>query len=97
MIVHIALFRWKEGTTQYTISKNLEKVKDLKDKCNGIIDILVGQNYHKESKGFTHGVVILAKNQSALDAYRKHPDHKIIAKQIEQSEEEGLGFDFQNK
>jgi len=96
MIVHIALFRWKEGTKQDHIDRLLETVKRLKTKCNGIVNILVGQNYHKESKGFTHGVVVLAKDQEALDNYRKHPDHKIVAKEIEKVEEDGLGFDFED-
>ena len=96
MIIHIALFRWKQGTTQETIEKALKQVKSLKHKCEGIIDIFCGENYHKESKGLTHGIVILAKDQESLDRYRQHPDHKIIAKNIELIEEDGLGFDFKD-
>ena len=96
MIIHIALFRWKQGTTQETIEKALQQVKQLKNKCNGIIDIFCGENYHKESKGLTHGIVIIAKDQNSLDGYRQHPDHKIIAKFIEAIEEDGLGFDFKD-
>ena len=39
-------------------------------------------------------LVIIAKDQKSLDEYRQHPDHKIIAKDIEAIEEDGLGFDF---
>jgi len=94
MIIHIALFRWKQGTPQEKIDLAIQKVKQLKDKCSGIIDIFCGLNFHKEAKGFTHGVVVLAKDQQALDTYRLHPDHKIVAKDIAEIEEEGLGFDF---
>src|SRR3989344_4030987 len=96
MIIHIALFRWKEGTTQKTIENSLRKVKKLKQKCNGILDIFAGKNYHKESKGFTHGIVIIAKDQKSLNEYRQHSYHKIIAKNIEAIEDDGLGFDFKD-
>jgi len=37
---------------------------------------------------------VLAKNQEALDAYRNHPDHQRVAKEIEEIEEDGIGIDF---
>lgn len=96
MIVHVALYMWKSGTTQERILKTLKKVQELKNEIDGITDIFVGKNYHKESKGFTHGVVVIANNQTALDSYRKHPNHSIVAHEIEKIEEDGLGFDFKN-
>ena len=96
MIVHIALFRWKEGTPQEKIDNALKQLKELETKCDGIINIFCGKNYHKESKGFTHGVVVIAEDQKALDSYRAHPDHEIIAKIIEEIEEDGIGFDFKD-
>ena len=96
MIIHIALFRWKLGTTKRTIEKTLKQVKLLKNKCDGIIDIFCGENYHEESKGLTHGIVIIAKDQKSLDGYRNHPEHITIAKNIEIIEEDGLGFDFKD-
>lgn len=96
MIIHIALFRWKKDVSDETIESALRKVKQLKDECGGIIDIFCGENYHKESKGFTHGVVVIAENQVALEKYREHPSHKVVAKDIEKIEEDGLGFDFKD-
>lgn len=96
MIIHIALYKWKSGATKEQVLNSLRKVQELKNKVDGIVDIFVGQNYHKESKGLTHGVVVVARNQEALDAYRSHPDHSIVAKEIESIEDDGLGFDFKN-
>lgn len=96
MVIHIALFKWKSGTTIKQVLKTLKKVQELKNKVDGITDIFFGENYHKESKGFTHGVVVIAENQKALDAYRKHPDHAVVAQEIEKIEEDGLGCDFKN-
>lgn len=96
MIIHLALYRWKAETSEEQINNALQSIKNLKDKCKGITDIFCGKNYHKESKGLTHGIVILAENQEALDNYRKHPDHAIAANIIEKMEEDGLGFDFKD-
>ena len=54
--------QWKE-----TIGEVLHQVKQLKDKCEGIIDIFCGENYHKESKSLTHGIVIIAKNIETIE------------------------------
>lgn len=96
MIIHIALYKWKNGTTKDQIMTSLRKVQELKNKVYGITDIFVGENFHKESKSLTHGVVVIAENQEALDEYRGHPDHLIVAREIESIEEDGLGFDFKN-
>jgi hypothetical protein len=96
MNIHIALFKWKSNATPEQISQALKNVQELKNKVDGIQDVFVGENYHKESKGFTHGVVVVAENQKSLDSYRKHPNHTIVADLIEKIEENGLGFDFKN-
>lgn len=96
MIIHTALYKWKTETTQEQISQALKGVQELKNKVDGIQDIFAGENYHKEAKGFTYGIVVVAQNQESLDAYRNHPDHAIVAGLIEKMEEDGLGFDFKN-
>jgi len=96
MLIHLALFRWKKGTSEKKIKEALQKVKSLCKKCKGVKAIYCGKNFHSEAKGFTHGVVVLADNQEALDAYRQHPDHKDVAQEISAMEEDGLGFDFED-
>ncbi|MBI2583256.1 MAG: Dabb family protein [Candidatus Aenigmarchaeota archaeon] len=96
IIIHIALFRWKEGITRKKIDSAFKQVKQLKEKCDGIVEVFVGKNYHKESRGFTHGVVVVARDQESLERYRQHPAHKVIAKDIEEMEEDSLGFDFKD-
>jgi hypothetical protein len=96
MIVHIALFQWRKGTSEKKVSTALKRVESIQEKVPGIVHILTGKNYHSEAKGFTHGVVVIAKNQKALDAYRKHPIHQKVAPQIMKMESNGLGFDFKS-
>ena len=92
--VHIAIFKWKEGTEEAKIDKALDVVRDLRLKVSGIKDIMCGRNYHPASKGFTHGVVVIADSREALEAYRHHPDHMVVAPLIEAIEQDGIGFDF---
>jgi hypothetical protein len=94
MIVHIALFKWKPTAKQREIYKVLKEVCKLQAKLSGIIHIYAGKNFHSQAKGYTHGIIIIAKTQKWLDAYRKHPDHVIVAKKIDALAKEGLGFDF---
>ncbi len=96
MIVHIALFKWKKGVSKQKIEKSMEDIKKLKNKVDGLIDIVAGENFSKYSEGFTHAVVVLAKDRGALQAYRGHPLHIIVAKEIEKMEERGIGFDFED-
>lgn len=96
MITHIAAFKWKSGTKKNEIEKALADVSRLKAKIPGIIDIRCGENFSKHNKGLTHAVVVTARNKTALDAYRNHPDHLAVAKKIEKMEEDGIGIDFED-
>ncbi|MBI4020363.1 MAG: Dabb family protein [Candidatus Aenigmarchaeota archaeon] len=96
MLVHIALFKWKEGTQVGEIGSALEEVRKLKGKVKGVMDIYCGENFSKWAEGFTHAVVVLAKDRDALEAYRKHPDHVDVAERIERMEAKSIGIDFEN-
>ncbi len=96
MIVHIAVFKWRSNVKKSDVDKILLNVSNLKTKIPGIIDIRCGENFSKHSKGFTHAVVVTAKNNNALQAYREHPEHKIVADKIEKMEEDGMGVDFKS-
>ena len=44
VVIHMALFHWKKGISQEHINKVLRKVKKVKNRINGIIDIMCGEN-----------------------------------------------------
>ena len=96
MFIHIAMFCWKASATAKKIDNALNQIASLANKVPDIIDIRCGKNIHPESKGLTHAIVVLAKTQEALDAYRNHSDHKVAASIIESMEADGLGCDFQD-
>ncbi len=94
MYVHIALFKWKPGIKLKDVDHALKGVEALKDKIPGLVEISTGQNSSRYSAGYTHVVLVRAKNQGAIDAYRQHPDHVKLAQEIEAMEEHGIGVDF---
>lgn len=94
MIVHMAIFKWKKDITEEEIHNILNQLRGLKDKVQGLMEIHCGKNISKWANDYTHAVLVLAKNQEALDSYRNHPDHQKIARKIEEMEEDSIGVDF---
>ena len=94
MHVHIAVFRWKKNVSEAQVEEALKEVAALKFKIPGIIEISCGRNTSPYSEGYTHVVLVRGQSQAAIDAYRKHPDHVLVAKRIEEMEEHGIGVDF---
>jgi hypothetical protein len=96
MIVHIAIYRWKAGTSAEEIKSALNDVRALKDLVEGVEDIRCGENYSRWNEGYTHAIVVLARDQHGLDSYRSHPAHEAVAARIEAMEDAGIGIDFED-
>jgi heme-degrading monooxygenase HmoA len=94
MYIHIALYKWKATATAETIRAALDKVKALADKVAGLIEVTWGENSSKYGEGYTHVILVRAENEAAIEAYRNHPDHEKVAKEIEAMEDHGIGVDF---
>jgi heme-degrading monooxygenase HmoA len=93
MQIHIALYKWKGSVKPEAIDKALDKVKALRT-VPGIIEISCGENTSRYSRGYTHVILVRGEDQAAIDAYRNHPAHAVVAKEIEAMEDEGVGVDF---
>lgn len=96
MIIHVALFKWKPGVRAKAVQQAMSDVRALKYKVDGIVDIRCGKNFSPWNEGFTHALVVLAQNKAALEAYRNHPDHKVIAKNIEAMDGGSIGIDIED-
>lgn len=94
MYLHVAIFKWKSNVEEQDVKDALRGVESLQDKIPGIVEITCGKNYSPYGEGYTHIVVVRGDTQQAIDAYRKHPDHVIVAKKIDAMEEHGVGVDF---
>lgn len=97
MQIHIALYKWKENTQPESINKMLADIETLANKIPGIIEIVATKNISKYNEGYTHVIFVRGKDQAAINAYRSHPKHTIIAQRIAATEQHGIGVDFQTK
>lgn len=94
MHIHIALYKWKESATPEQVGQALKNVEALASKIPGILDIVTGKNTSKYGEGYTHSILVRGKDQTAINAYRRHPDHARVAATIEHIEDRGIGVDF---
>ena len=96
MYTHIAIFKWKSGTKISAVNSVLREIKALENKISGI-EISIAENRSKYSQGYTHVILIRGKGKEAIEAYRKHSAHQIVATKIEAMEEHGIGVDFETE
>jgi|SRR5882724_7636785 len=94
MHIHIAVYRWKADTVAADIDVALAEIAALEQKIDGIVEISCARNESRYAEGYTHVILVRAKDAEALAAYRSHPDHDRAATRIEAFEENGIGVDF---
>ena len=77
-VKHVALLKFKEGTSQDQIDDVFNQLLDLSENVSGIDDYVAGPNNSPEglSEGFTHGFVMTFHDAAARDAYLTNADHE---------------------
>ncbi len=91
--IHVALFKWKPDTLPDEIDRALAMVRSVTERVDGVSAIYCGENASRWSQGFTHAVVVVGKDQQAIDDYRADAVHAEAAKLIEAMELDGIGVD----
>ena len=96
-IKHIALFKFKEGTTEEQIQKTFDELMELSENVAGIEDYVAGVNNNSEgmNQGYTHGFVMTFTDASARDAYIPHPEHERVKAFVLPLAEQAIVFDFE--
>ncbi len=96
-VKHIALFKFKEGTTEGQINKIFDDILDLTENVTGVEDYVSGTNNSSEglNKGFSHGFVMTFVDAAARDAYLANSDHERVKALLLANIEDGLVFDFE--
>jgi len=97
MTFHIALYKFKPGVGNDEINNVLSEVEALKDKISGVLDINTGVNTSIYSEGYTYVILVTAQNSTAIDEYRSHPDHVVVAEKLSKMEDRGIGVDFETE
>lgn len=77
-VKHIALIKFKDGTSEEQINKLFDDLLDLSENIEGIEDYVSGPNTSPEGKsnGYTHGFIMTFANAAARDTYLGHAEHQ---------------------
>jgi len=96
-IKHIALFKFKEGTTEEQVQKVLDELMDLSETVSGVEDYVAGANNSPEglNKSYTHGFVMTFTDAAARDAYLRNPDHEKVKATVLPQIDDITIFDFE--
>lgn len=95
-IMHIVMFKWKEGTTEEQISEIKRELMQLKGKIDGIIETYVGDDFSTRSKGYHTALCTRFVDVEALRVYTPSEAHQRVVQQfIKPVSEDILAFDFE--
>jgi hypothetical protein len=96
-VKHVALLKFKEGTSQEQIDEVFNQLLDLSENVAGIDDYVAGPNNSPEglSDGFTHGFVMTFHDAAARDAYLTNADHQRFQSSALPIVEKVTVFDFE--
>jgi hypothetical protein len=96
-VKHIALFKFKEGTSEEQIEQVFDELLDVTETIPGIEDYVSGPNNSPEglNNGHTHGFVMTFGDAAARDAYLIHPEHERVKNLLLPQVDSVTVFDFE--
>jgi len=76
-VKHIALIKFKDGTSQEQIDQVFSDLLDISESIPGIEDYVAGPNNSPEglAQGYTHAMIMTFTDAAARDAYLPHAEH----------------------
>lgn len=79
-VKHIALVKFKGGTTEEQINEVFDALLEVTENIEGVEDYVSGENSSPEglSKGYTHGFIVTFHDAAARDTYLTHADHEAF-------------------
>src|SRR5688500_689224 len=96
-VKHVALLKFKDGTTQEQIDDVFSQLLDVSENVPGIDDYVAGPNNSPEglSDGFTHGFVMTFHDAAARDGYLTNADHERFKSAAMPVIDKVVVFDFE--
>jgi hypothetical protein len=96
-VKHIALVKFKDGTSQEQIDDLFSQLLDLTESVDGIEDYVSGVNSSPEglNKGYTHGFIMSFHDAAARDAYLSHAEHQKVKATFLPLIDDIVVFDFE--
>jgi hypothetical protein len=96
-VKHIALIKFKEGTSDDQIKNAFDQLLDITETISGIEDYVSGPYASPEglNQGYTHGFIMTFANAAARDSYLPHPEHERVKALIMPLIDSLVAFDFE--
>lgn len=96
-VQHIALLKFRPGTTQATIDRCFQELAALRQHIDGLESFHGGAYSSPEglNKGFTHGFVMIFASPAARDSYLPHPEHERVKQVVLPHVADVVVFDFE--
>jgi hypothetical protein len=96
-VKHIALIKFKEGTSEEQIGQLFDELLDITETIPGIEDYVSGTNTSPEglNQGYTHGLIMTFTDAAARDAYLPHPEHERVKSLLMAHVDSLIVFDFE--
>jgi hypothetical protein len=95
-VKHLALLKFKEGTTQEQVQNAFDEVLEITESIPGIEDYVSGPNSSPEglNQGYTHAYVMTFTDAEARNAYLTHPERERLKATLAPLLDASLVFDF---
>ncbi|GGE36708.1 hypothetical protein GCM10011391_14440 [Pullulanibacillus camelliae] len=96
MIEHIVLFKFKPETTKAQKEEALKRLRELKNKLPGILDLQTNFNFTDRSKGYEIGLTVRFESMAAFEHYGPSPEHQAFVAFLDEiGVEDKLALDFE--
>jgi Stress responsive A/B Barrel Domain len=82
VILHIALFRWKEGVTAEDVATVEQELAAFRPKIPVILDYRYGPDQHLRDGNADFAVLALVAGEEELHAYLDDPAHKEFVARV---------------
>ncbi len=79
---HLASFRWKDGTTPEDVDRITGALTALAPILSGIESYRCGPDVSRTPDSYDYAVVGVFASRDDFEAYRDHPEHQRILKEL---------------
>jgi hypothetical protein len=78
MILHLAMFTWRDDVTPDAIASLTEALKEMASNIPSIRSYVCGDNLHVRPGGADYAVAAIVDDEDGLNAYIDSPLHKAV-------------------
>lgn len=79
---HLASFRWKDGTTPVDVDRVTAALTDLVGTLGGVGSYRCGPDVSRTPDSYDYAVIGVFGSRDDFLAYRDHPEHQRILKEL---------------